>query len=259
MIPIISLLLILTFSILITRIAAIALTYTGLSRQTARFQARSAFTGVGFTTEESEKVVNHPVRRKILLILMVLGNAGVVTAISSLILTFTEVGKGESELLRVVLLVGGIATLWTVSYSSWVDKRLSRVINKMLKRFTDLDVRDYAAVLHLAGEYTVGEILIRPSSWLANRYLDEVDLRAEGIAVLGITREDGTYIGIPHGTTRILPYDTLIVYGRAGALEQIDQRRRDTAGDTAHQKAVEEQERASEAERFTDPAQPGNR
>ena len=68
MIAIFSLLLVLVLSLLITRIATIALTYTGLSRQSAKFQARSAFTGVGFTTSESEKVVNHPVRRRVLLI-----------------------------------------------------------------------------------------------------------------------------------------------------------------------------------------------
>jgi Trk-type K+ transport system membrane component len=41
----------LLLSLLITRIATIALSVTGLSRETARFQARSAFTGVGFTTD----------------------------------------------------------------------------------------------------------------------------------------------------------------------------------------------------------------
>ena len=82
MAPIISLLIILTLSILITRIATVALVVTGLSREAARFQARSAYTGVGFTTDESEKVVNHPVRRKILLVLMLLGNAGIITTIS---------------------------------------------------------------------------------------------------------------------------------------------------------------------------------
>lgn len=70
---IITVILILIFSILVTRVAAIALTHTGLSREASKFQARSAFTGVGFTTEESEKVVNHPVRRRILLLLMILG------------------------------------------------------------------------------------------------------------------------------------------------------------------------------------------
>jgi len=35
-------------------------TATGLSRESARFQARSALTGGGFTTTESEAVVRHP-------------------------------------------------------------------------------------------------------------------------------------------------------------------------------------------------------
>lgn len=73
MLSIVSLLIVLTLSILVTRIATVALAHTGLSRESAKFQARSAFTGVGFTTNESEKVVNHPIRRRILLLLMLLG------------------------------------------------------------------------------------------------------------------------------------------------------------------------------------------
>lgn len=98
MAPILSLLLVVSISILITRVATVALTHTGLSREAARFQARSAFTGVGFTTQESEKVVNHPVRRRVVLGLMLVGNAGIVTAVSSLILTFTRLEGGSSSL-----------------------------------------------------------------------------------------------------------------------------------------------------------------
>ena len=105
MISIVSLLVVLTLSILVTRIATVALTHTGLSRESAKFQARSAFTGVGFTTNESEKVVNHPLRRRILLALMLLGNAGVVTAVSSLILSFVNLNQSGTMLWRVVLLV----------------------------------------------------------------------------------------------------------------------------------------------------------
>ncbi len=62
MFAIISLFVIVALSLIITRIAAMALMATGLSRDAARFQARSAFTGSGFTTRESESVVNHPVQ-----------------------------------------------------------------------------------------------------------------------------------------------------------------------------------------------------
>ncbi len=53
---VVSLLVALTLSLIVTRVAAMALMFTGLSRESAKFQARSAFTGAGFTTHESEKI-----------------------------------------------------------------------------------------------------------------------------------------------------------------------------------------------------------
>ena len=66
-------------SLLITRLASTALMLTGLSKEAARFQARSAFTGTGFTTHEAEKVVNHPVRRRVIALLMICRSAGLIT------------------------------------------------------------------------------------------------------------------------------------------------------------------------------------
>jgi hypothetical protein len=72
---------VLGLSLIITRLATIALKLTGLSPEVARFQGRSAFTGTGFTTTEAEKVVNHPVRRKIIMWLMIVRSAGLITII----------------------------------------------------------------------------------------------------------------------------------------------------------------------------------
>ena len=59
-IGVIAFLIVLTLSLVITRIATVALTMTGLSSEAAEFQARSAFTDTGYTTPEAEKIVNHP-------------------------------------------------------------------------------------------------------------------------------------------------------------------------------------------------------
>lgn len=75
-------------SILVSRIATVALTVTGLPPESARFQARSALSGTGFTTDEAEQVVNHPLRRRIVMVLMLLGTAGLVTVIASLLVGF---------------------------------------------------------------------------------------------------------------------------------------------------------------------------
>src|SRR4051794_6231831 len=93
-------------SLLITRVGTIALTLTGMSTESARFQARSAFFGVGFTTMEAESVVNHPVRRRIVLWLILLGNAGVISVIATLMISFGRGGGQEG--LRLLILFGGL-------------------------------------------------------------------------------------------------------------------------------------------------------
>lgn len=253
MVAAISLLVVVTVSILITRIAAVMLTETGLSREAARFQARSAFTGAGFTTAESERVVSHPVRRRIVLVLMLLGNAGIVSAVSSLILTFVGDDDQSSLTLRIVLLTLGLAILWGLATSPWVDRQLARLIDWALHRYTRLDVKDYASLLQLSGDYRVVELEVQPDDWLCDKRLDELQLREEGIIVLGIQRDD-TYLGVPQGDTTVAAGDILISYGRNDALEALDERRRGRSGEREHSQAKKEQEKIVEEQASEDEA-----
>lgn len=242
MIAIVSLLMIVMLSILVTRIATIALIHTGMTRQAARFQARSAFTGAGFTTSESEQVTNHPVRRRIIMILMLSGNAGIVTIVSSLILSFVGPRELGTLSLKLLLLIGGLGFLWFIANSQWVDRHLSHMIDRALRKYTNLDVRDYSSLMHLAGDYRLVELLISPEDWIANRSLQDAELRDEGLVVLGIKRENGPYIGGPKGDTMVLPGDTLLVYGRIRNVEELDSRTKDWTGDREHRESVREQE-----------------
>jgi hypothetical protein len=183
---IITVILILVFSILITRVASIALTHTGLSRESARFQARSAFTGVGFTTSESEKVVNHPVRRRILL---------------------------------------------------------------LLKRYSNVDVNDYASLLQLSGEFRISEQNIECDHWLCKMKLKNTKLRDEGLNILAISRKDGTFIGNPNGETLIKEDDSLIIYGRATALNKLERRLKGDKGNREHKQMIRQQEKVLNKER----------
>jgi uncharacterized protein with PhoU and TrkA domain len=255
MLAVFSLLVVLLLSLVITRIATVALMHTGLSRESARFQARSAFTGVGFTTSESEGIVNHPVRRRIMMILMLLGNAGIVTVMTSLILTFINVQEARTISFRLFLLVGGLAALLTVANSTWVDRNMATLIAWALKRYTRLEIQDYSSLLHLAGEYRVIELAVAEKDWMAGQTLADGNLREEGVLVLGITRSSGAYIGAPEGTTQIRPGDCVILYGRVPAIERLDQRRRGKRGDRDHAKAVAEQKKIVEKQTEKDPAE----
>lgn len=245
---ILSVLVVIFVSLLITRIATIALTATGLSRESARFQARSALTGSGFTTTESEQVVRHPVRRRIVMLLMLLGSAGIAAVIGSLVLAFIQPEAAGAWWVRLGVLATGIVLLWLLANSRWVDRQVTRVTMWALRRWTTIDARDYAGLLHLARGYVVTEFEVSSDHWLAGRSLDQLRLRSEGVMLLGIQRPDGSYLGVPKGDTVLQAGDVLIVYSRAGTLAELDRRRRGAAGDAAHRAAVREQARARTAE-----------
>jgi hypothetical protein len=237
-IGIIALLTVLTLSLVLTRIATIALSLTGLSWETSRFQARSALTGTGFTTSETEKVVNHPVRRRIILILMVLRSAGLMTIIISLIFSFATVAEESDILYRLLGLFGGVVILGLLSRSRFVDRALNKLIRKALSLWTTLEVRDYESLLKLSKEYTVTELNINEDDWLNGKRIKECKINDEGINVLGIYREDGRYVGIPERDTKIYGGDTLILYAKQNTLENLDKRVKGTSGDKSHDDQV---------------------
>jgi len=238
MVALISVLIIVLLSVLITRVATVALSLTGMSRESARFQARSALTGVGFTTSEAEDVVGHPVRRRIVGGLMLVGSAGLVTAVLSLILSFGGAHNHE-RLARGGILVLGLAVLWAISRSAWVDRRLSALIGRVLA-WRGYNVRDYGRLLALQSDWAVSELVVEDDDWIAGRTLAELKLRDEHIVVLGIQKANGEYIGVPHGERRVDPGDTLVLYSTEERLEELDVRKRGHSGDAAHRRATEE-------------------
>lgn len=222
-------------SMVVGRVATMALTLTGMSREAAKFQARSALTGAGFTTTESESIVNHPVRRRIVMTLMLVGSAGIVTVIGSIAIGAARTSAGgDTQAIALVILVAGIlALLWLMSRKP-VDRALSRVIRAGLRRYTDLEVRDFESLLEIHGGYAVSELLIQPQDWICDHTLAELRLNDEGVLVLGVQRGNGGYDGAPTGTTQVRAGDTMLLYGHRNRIAELDQRVRGPAGDAAH-------------------------
>ena len=254
----VSVLVTITLSLLITRVATEAMVLTGLSQQAAQFQARSAFTGAGFTTQESEQAINHPVRRQIIMWLMLLGNAGIVTVVSSLVLTFVSTTGYRQTAIRGALLGIGLLILWAVATDWRFNQFLTRFVQWALQRWTKLDVRDYTALLRLTGEYTVSELQVEKDTWLANEPLSKLQLNAEGIVVLGIQRSNGFYVGAPQSSTQVVPGDLLLLYGREMTIVDLDKRLKGSRGERSHQQAVVEQQALIEREALTDVIKTGS-
>lgn len=215
-----SLLVVFAFSLLIIRIGTIALVMTGVSSDRASFQSISAFSGVGFTTEEAEDVMSTPSRRRIIRTLILLGNIGIVTGIATLVLSFTGDGSGNSAL-RLAYLAIGTGSLILLARSRWFDRLVTPVIEWGLDRTTSLDRHDYRQLLRLRRGYRVAEIYVDEDNQLTNRTLKELNRNAEGVVALGIRRSDDSYLGALGENQPIKSGDTFLAYGQKDRLQKL--------------------------------------
>lgn len=232
-----TLLLVVALSLVVTRVATAILTATGMSRQSARFQARSAFTGSGFTTSEAEDVVNHPVRRKVIMWLMFLGNAGIVAGAGTLIIGFRHGSTGKAWWRMLELGLGLIALLY-ISRNRWIDRKLTAAIQRVLARYSDLPTRGRESLADLADGWLVSELAVAEGDWLSGGDLSLLGVGDEGVTVLGITRADGRYVSTPDSGAQVMPGDVLVLYGHEVDVSGLDHRPTGPEGDSAHRAGV---------------------
>ena len=240
MIALISFLVIIILSIIVVKVGGLALEMTGLSSEIAVFEAQSAFSGVGFTTSESESIIYHPVRRRIIRVLMLMGSAGLTSAIATLVLTFV----GQSRDVAMVRLGGiaiGLFFLYLIVRSKWADRIIVDFFKRFLQKHTTLKLYDYEKLFHLTRGFAISKFKAKEGSWLTGHTLRELKLHQEGILFMGISRQVNDkeeFIGAPRGDTRIKTGDTIIVYGTGEAIKSLATRIKGTEGDIEHQKAV---------------------
>ena len=243
---IITLLLVFAASLLIIRAGTIALVMTGMSQEVASFQASSAYSGAGFTTDETERALATPQRRMIVKRLIRAGSIGIVTAVASLVVSFTRGGGNHAP--RLIYIVVGIVVLILFARSRWFNRLITPGIEWAINRTTTLEFRDYAHLLNFRGNYRVAEIQAKDDGWLVCGPLGDLNLNAEGVVILGIHRQDGSYISPPNPDDTIQPGDTLTVYGQKDRLIELSERTE--TDETAHTEAVEDHERDAEERRF---------
>jgi len=252
MFAVFSTLIVFTVSLVVIRIATVGLTMTGVSKDLAQFQAVSAFTGAGFTTKESEDIVNHPLRRRITMHLMLLGHVGIVVAIPSVVLSFLNTGGSEDWTrqltVRVGVLVGGLLLFLLIASSRYVEQIMWSVNTWALRRFGGIHVHDYTRLLRVAQEYVVSELQVRHGDWLAGHTLEKLRLFNEGVLVLGIEKPNGDYLAAPRGHTRLEADDCLILYGQQESLLDLDERSAGMEGNVKHMLAVTRQMDVTEEE-----------
>jgi len=206
-------------SFIVVRIGGFALQLTGIEPEVARFQALSAFSGTGFTTREAERVVGHKTRRRIVTILIILGNAGLVTIIATLVASFTQVSGYTWFFIRLAIIVGGIFGLYQLIMRSNVSRRIPAWLQRPIMNRILGEVPAVEEIFRVEKAWGISLVMIEGSSKSIGQSV--ADITAEGdIEILGIDRAD-TYLARPSSGEKIVEGDRLLVYANRKSVKQI--------------------------------------
>jgi len=218
-----SLFVLMTLSFFLVRVASVALRLTGLDESTAKFQALSAVSGTGFTTSESEVIVNYPVRRKIITLLIIVGNLGLVTVLATVVVSFVRTeGQMGAVFNQVAWLLGVLAVLWFMILNKRADRFLCDAISRFLQSRTRLGQRAYHRLLQLGNDYSVCEHPVTSLQLNANGDLDLAALEQLGLMGLAVRRDSGELLSGPAALAGLQPSDTVVLYGRDTGHETLE-------------------------------------
>ncbi|MCK4436564.1 TrkA C-terminal domain-containing protein [bacterium] len=190
-----------------------------MDEKRARFQALSAFSGTGFTTKEAESIVNHPIRRKIVTWLMILGNAGIVMIIVTATSSFVA-GEGHQLSLNVLILLIGIYLIYKMATHKELIRRWESFIEDKLLKSPTFEEGATEDLLHLLEGNGLVRAIIKENSPLVDNSLSECKLSEKGLLVLGIERGK-KWIPTPKATETIQKSDKLVVYGSLDVLKAL--------------------------------------
>ncbi len=200
--------------ILIVRIGAVTLMLTGMGNEQAHFQALSAFTGTGFTTYESERVVKNKTRRRIIATLIIFGNGGLVTLFITATTTFT-ISNLNTILPQVLYLFISITLLYILLKYSPFKKYLDKIIAKIITTF-DMSEDDETVdeMLHIDRGYVIKKINISDKPKYLNKKVCHINQDLDNKTIIAIKKgKELLYKNLDNITLN--NNHTIILYGKA--------------------------------------------
>jgi hypothetical protein len=189
---------------------------TGLDRKIARFQVISMLTGTGFTTGESELIIDHPVRRRLGAFLILFGAFSLAVIISAISNLLTD----NFYTMEIAYIAGGLLVLLFVLRVPFLQRSMSQKMKSELKENYELADLPISDVLLMDDDDEVREIPINEDSRFADKTFDEIVDKEDDVMLLFIKRGE---INIRNKAydTKIEPGDKLVLYGNNPKIEEI--------------------------------------
>ena len=209
-------LLVLIVSFVVVRVGALALELTGIPWEQAKFQALSAFSNTGYATREFDQFAKHPIRRKILSFLVVLGNAGLITLTGAFVGSLLQDDPLDTIFNVCLIAIGGIGIV-TVAHMTPVSNRLRAIAGSFLEKRYDMKRPNPRELLRLDHGFALTRILVSKETRGVGKTLRDLQLMQNTVQILAIERGE-RFIPVPRGDVALEIGDSLVLYGSEEAI-----------------------------------------
>lgn len=210
--------------IIAIKIFSILLQITGLPSNVANYQGISLFTNCGFTTNESETILNNKFRRRISLACMITGNffsVIIVSLIVSLISSFDAQNGSQTYIIGLIACCLFVLLI-IISQLKPVKKLTTKLIEKIVKHFIHVANKDNViTIVDNFGSNSIVEIYLhKVPELLDNKTIHESKIKTKyDINILSIKRNK-RQIEITRNTI-VNNGDTLLVFGSFSTIKDI--------------------------------------
>lgn len=109
---------------------------TGLREDKARFQAVSCMTNSGFTTKESELILNSAARRNLARVMMLFGYLFAVSGVSLLVNLFIRSSGDQINWMTILYSLIFLVVILVITRSKWIIRKFDELVERLAKNKT---------------------------------------------------------------------------------------------------------------------------
>ncbi len=144
--------------------------------------------------------------------LIVVGSIGLVSVMTTVIVSLVGTDGAEGSMRNQLLWLAAVSlVLWCVALNPKADRFMCGVIGSVLERTQGFGARRPVRLLQMPSAHGIVRLLVPRESGLEDRPIRE--LVSNTVTVLGLVREDGTFVSLPDLAEQMRLADEIFVYG----------------------------------------------
>lgn len=200
--------------LIILEVFTVLFRLTGLREDKARFQAVSCMTNSGFTTKESELILNSVSRRYLARSMMIFGYLFAVTGVSLLVNIFIRSSGDQISWRTIGYSVAFLMIIAILTRSRWVIQKFDHVVEKVARHRSKGEFCNNVRVLEMLHDQLIAEVLITclPRE-IAGKTLLETNFRHRYKIDVLLIRRGKNILEHIKSSEQLYQGDKILVYG----------------------------------------------